>query len=437
MTGYIAVVGMLLLWLAVGGKLLLTRRTAAGRGVRMLSFALLMLAGSMTVDLDAVYLPLDRSVGSVNLACLLVYGQALTAVWAFYMVLDRFLARSLSGPAAGSRRGYVELAVALSATVVMFWFGPAWLPDTPKLDAHPYTSVGSGLWFAVVIGAGCYFTLRAVLGAAHSAAYAGRTGRPTVAVGLWLVALGGALGVVNNCFQVFVATAYRSPAITATSDALTGAGFLAAGCVAVGISLPAVQWSVVSGAWLRPVQERWAYAALRPLWRDLLAVAPEVALDSRSGIHGGWLAVRDARYRLYRRVIEIRDAALVVRPHARPSARRAVLQSGQLRGLHGQALLADAEAALLAHAIAACLASATPPGQDPPEASAATAPGGPRWAAEPGAGEAEDEDTYGGSLAQEVEWLLAVARCYRRHTQPAATCPQGRRPAELGRSGAR
>ena len=214
-----------------------------------------------------------------------------------------------------------------------------------------------------------------------------------------------------------MATAYRSPAITATSDALTGAGFLAAGCVPVGVSLPALQWSVVSGAWLRPVQQRWAYAVLRPLWRDLLAVAPDVALDSRSGIHGGWLAVRDARYRLYRRVIEIRDAALVVRPHTRPSAPGAVLQSGQLRGLHGQALLADAEAALLAHAIAACLASATRPGKDPPEASAATAPGGPRWAAEPGAGEAEDEDTYGGSLAQEVKWLLAVARCYRRHTQ--------------------
>ncbi len=99
-----AVAGMVVLYLALLTKLLLSRRVAAGAGVRMLTFALVMLAGSMTVDLSVVYLPLDVALGSRNGACLLVYGQALASVWAFYMVLDRYLARSLhTAPSTGRR----------------------------------------------------------------------------------------------------------------------------------------------------------------------------------------------------------------------------------------------------------------------------------------------------------------------------------------------
>lgn len=78
---------------------------------------------------------------------LLVYGQAMASVWAFYMVLDRYLARCLpaAGPveqsrpsgargglgvrepadARGSRGGYLELTAAIGITLVLFPFGPA------------------------------------------------------------------------------------------------------------------------------------------------------------------------------------------------------------------------------------------------------------------------------------------------------------------------
>ena len=404
-----AVVGMVLLWLAAGAKLVLSRRTAAGGGVRMLCFALLMLAGSMTADLDALYLPLDRALGSVNVASLLVYGQAMASVWAFYMVLDRFLARSLSGPAGSSRRGYVELASALAATVVLFWLGPARQPDVPKLDAHPYTSVGTAMWFVVVIGAGSYFTMRAVIGAARSALYAGRTGKPTVAVGLWLIALGGILGVINNSFQIFVASAVSTPLGTTVSNVLTAAGFCAAGSVAIGVTLPAAQWWMTSGSWARPLQQRWAFAALHPLWRDLLTVAPDVALDTRRGPTTGLLAVRDAKYQLYRRVIEIRDAALAVRPYTDPGTWSYAHQSAQHRGLAGNALLADTEAAVLAQGIASAMNDTRP--QDNLGCDPGRQPGPDQGPFEGGLTEAE----HGSSLAEEVDWLLAVARCYRRH----------------------
>jgi hypothetical protein len=157
--------GMVVLYVALLTKLLLTRSDTGRAGLRMLTFALLMLAGSMTADLTVVYHPLDVALGSVNGACLLVYGQAMASVWAFYMVLDRYLARCLpaAGPVeqgplsqarrhsgvreaketSGSRRGYFELTAAIGVTLALFPFGPARVPDVPKLDSQPLTTGGS------------------------------------------------------------------------------------------------------------------------------------------------------------------------------------------------------------------------------------------------------------------------------------------------------
>jgi len=75
---------LLLLWGAVLAKLFLTGAGSRASGARLLSVALVMVAGAITVDLHLVYLPLDRALGGHNLSCLLVYGQALVAVWALY-----------------------------------------------------------------------------------------------------------------------------------------------------------------------------------------------------------------------------------------------------------------------------------------------------------------------------------------------------------------
>jgi hypothetical protein len=53
-----------------------------------------------------------------------------------------------------------------------------------------------------------------------------------------------------------------------------------------------------------------AYWRLYPLWDALRQVIPEIQLPPEPGLR--W----NIRYRLHRRVIEIRDAELVLRPYA-------------------------------------------------------------------------------------------------------------------------
>jgi len=65
-----ALAGMVVLYVALLTKLLLTRSDTNRAGLRMLTFALVMLAGSMTCDLTAVYHPLDVALGrSTARAC--------------------------------------------------------------------------------------------------------------------------------------------------------------------------------------------------------------------------------------------------------------------------------------------------------------------------------------------------------------------------------
>ncbi|NUS45449.1 MAG: hypothetical protein HOQ24_17375 [Mycobacteriaceae bacterium] len=70
---------------------------------------------------------------------------------------------------------------------------------------------------------------------------------------------------------------------------------------------------------------------LVPLWRRMVTELPQVRLD---GVDENSLAgVERARYRLYRRVIEIRDAQLVLRPYIPPEIPGWALAAARARGL--------------------------------------------------------------------------------------------------------
>ena len=57
---------------------------------------------------------------------------------------------------------------------------------------------------------------------------------------------------------------------------------------------------------------------LHPLWRTLVHTAPHVVLEPSSSPWGEFLAFKDAHLYLYRRVIEIRDAILILRDYVTP-----------------------------------------------------------------------------------------------------------------------
>ncbi|WP_329128553.1 hypothetical protein OG552_00425 [Streptomyces sp. NBC_01476] len=98
--------------------------------------------------------------------------------------------------------------------------------------------------------------------------------------------------------------------------------------------------------WLRAYR---TYRALEPLWAELHATLPEIALSSSASAGGPRL--RHAEFALYRRVIEIRDGHVALRPYLQPRAPAWVTEAPG--GTGGGPLDPDAvvEAAVIAAAL--------------------------------------------------------------------------------------
>jgi hypothetical protein len=84
-----------------------------------------------------------------------------------------------------------------------------------------------------------------------------------------------------------------------------------------------------------------AYWRLYPLWRLLRQAVPEIELPLEPGMR--W----NIRYRLHRRVIEIRDAQLVLRPYSAPVVAKLAAAMAQESDLSPDNAAAVVEAAVI------------------------------------------------------------------------------------------
>jgi hypothetical protein len=130
-----------------------------------------------------------------------------------------------------------------------------------------------------------------------------------------------------------------------------------------------------------------AWFRLRPLWALLLDGAPDVRLPPQPGT---WLA---ARYRLHRRVVEIRDAQLALRPFRDSRAAAEAAEAALSAGLPQDERDAVIEAAMIVSALGAMRNGAGP-------------------ASHPDAGHGLPEP--GNDLESEAGRLLRVSRAVRR-----------------------
>ncbi|MFE9254191.1 MAB_1171c family putative transporter [Streptomyces sp. NPDC006879] len=213
-----------------------------------------------------------------------------------------------------------------------------------------------------------------------------------------LVSIGLGLGLIPDHARCSTALTPARCAFSVTAPAL------AVLLITVGLTVPALLWPISR---LRARRwERSSFAALEPLWNDLTAVVPEVVLDPTDATPGARAA--DLDFHLHRRVIEINDAVLALRPYrslqVQKSAIGTVARRGKADTSEGGA---EVEAAVLSAAVTAKRSGSTPQDEEAPPAAGT--------------------HTRKGDLHAETAWLLLVAHAYLRHRSP-----QRAEPIDLG-----
>lgn len=195
--------------------------------------------------------------------------------------------------------------------------------------------------------------------------------------------------------------------------------------VATGFTMPS--WGPRLSAARMWVLNYRAYQRLHPLWSDLYRAVPEIALSPPAPSFVERIRHGDLRYRLYRRVIEIRDGLLAMRPYmtaeAAPGAAAGARErDGDRPGSAdpaGQARRAAAEAARLKAALdakagdGAAPVSATDAATAPAEGSRTHASASVQGTGTQGtAAEAEAASGIRDDYAGELGWLLQLAKAY-------------------------
>jgi hypothetical protein len=146
-----------------------------------------------------------------------------------------------------------------------------------------------------------------------------------------------------------------------------------------------------------------AYWRLYPLWDSLRQVIPEIQLPPEPGLR--W----NIRYRLHRRVIEIRDAELVLRPYAAAEVAGQAAATARSSGLHPDQAAAVVEAAIIVSSIQSRLRGSVCRHDDIPPGHVGAAPGN--------------------DIRAEVVRLILVCRAIRRSR--IVRCIAGRYPGRI------
>lgn len=302
------------------------RREAA---VWALVAAIAFPATAFTVAAPVIYRALDRLTGVANLATLVVYMCIVAySVTALVMLLLWHL------PAVEARRRSRRLLVAygivLATMVALFTSAnvPADHPGTFE-DAYGTRPVVGALILVYVVAFAVALTALVWRGFTFAHRVARTGGHPWLARGLHAVAIGSAI-TVGYCIALagYVIAGW----LGVRRPDLVPLGIM---CACVGAVLVTTGFTTPTwGAHLSTLHHRLhlaaAYLRLWPLWHMLYTAAPAIALDPPRSRWADLLALRDLDYRLYRRIIEIRDGQLALAPYA--DLAPPLQQSAQHRG---------------------------------------------------------------------------------------------------------
>ncbi|SEF94371.1 hypothetical protein SAMN05444920_1011078 [Nonomuraea solani] len=347
-------------------------------GLRSLVVICLGLSVALTVGIPPVYAAFDRLTDVPNAAKLIQHLATLTAAGAISVMLvgpdiarardrdrDRPGARARGRGRARARRRIVLGCGAATAMTVLFALAPVDVSE-PILFADRYSTAAFIPQYMLVFVA--MTTLACVDIALSTWRYGRHTASGALRLSVRLVSAAALFGIAYCLYKaLYVAGRLLGHTPADGENAVSTPLALTAVILgATGLALPKL------GAAAETARKRLAclraYRRLRPLWSDLHAAMPEIALHRPRTREP--LAILDIEYRLYRRVIEINDGllALDIAAHHEPGPRAAA-----------------AAASAVAHALRTRDGRALEAADQPPERS----------------------------LDDEVRWLVMVADAYR------------------------
>ncbi|MDF5757912.1 MAB_1171c family putative transporter [Spongiactinospora sp. TRM90649] len=386
----------LLLWAPHG------RRRQSEPSRRVVRLILAGLAASATLGTPAVYSLVAELSGVPNLARLLGHAGMLLVAWGAYAF---FRLMSDPAPVAGTLgvRYAGGLFAALAVMAALFAAAPTPVDDVRFAARYAAAPWVLEYWLALLVAVVPAFWGVILRGWRCSVLAASATLR----LGLRLVIVGALCAKLYVLHKAVFFGAARfgldyPPEPRAALDALLP--LFAHVLVLLGATLPG--W----GPRLRvPQALEWldryrAYRELRPLWLALYRAVPEIALVPPVSAAAD-LSPADLRLRLYRRVIEIRDARLALSPYFDAGVGAAARRlTGSMAPLEDGTMAREealAEAGMLAVAMTRDRsqdAHGTASGPDP---LAERAPGG-------------------GDLESDIAFLGEVAWAYRRYRRTFA-----------------
>jgi hypothetical protein len=160
--------------------------------------------------------------------------------------------------------------------------------------------------------------------------------------------------------------------------------------IMIGLTLPS--WVSWLAALRTQIRQRHSYRLMEPLWRALVEASPDLVLEPRQ--HSARMRRAEFEFHLRRRIVEIHDGELVLRPYRTADVAHAARIRSAQAGLSGIAAAAYVEAACLRAALAA------------------------RQAGRKGDGSVPDHQYAGSSIDDELHWLTHLSKAFDQTQTP-------------------
>ncbi|MGH3719405.1 MAG: MAB_1171c family putative transporter [Pseudonocardiaceae bacterium] len=303
------------------------------RPARAFTATLYALSAALTLRAPVIAQPINNTVHVPNLTVLVGNAMTLISAYCVLTVLVYFTDPTGHRSRRKSRLWITLLIVALTAMTGLF----VWASASPPADFLEHRSAQSLAYVLIYV---TYLAAGMTAACRLSLRYARHTADPYLRVGLQLVAMGSAVGILYCLIYAYNTVAPRTRLAQLAPGVVTSAVLPVTCCALLVIG------STIGG-WGPRLREGWdwladyrSYRKLGPLWRALAAVAPEA-------IPPADMASLTIGQKRYRRVIEIRDMVLTLRAYRDPAIAAAAAGEASL------AAAAAVEAAVIASAIRA------------------------------------------------------------------------------------